>query len=476
MRWGNKMFENEKLKKFKEEIKGKRVAVIGLGVSNIPLVKYLLTLDAKITVFDKRPIEKLDLELCESFSSAGVIFSLGENYLENLIGFNYIFRSPSMRPDLKEVEEEIKKGAILTSEIEMLLELCPSKIIGVTGSDGKTTTTTLIYKFLNEEGYNCYLGGNIGIPLFSIIDDMKPEDIVVLELSSFQLMTCKKSPNIAVITNISPNHLDIHKDYKEYIDAKRNIYLNQDEDNLLILNYDNEITRSFEETAKAKIRYFSSHYDLQNGVTLDDSDTVINIRENGDKREVIKTSEIKLMGRHMLEDCMAAIATCKDLISINSIRKVLTTFNGVEHRNEFVRNLDGVTWRNDSIGSSPTRTIAGLNAFQDKVILIAGGYDKHLDYKDLGKVILEKVKYLILLGQTKEKIKEATINAMKDASLRLETIPIIECDTLEDAVKKAYKVAKESDIVFFSPASASFDMFKNFEERGNKFKELVNNL
>ena len=462
-----------KLQEFKSAIKGKKVAVVGMGVSNIPLVRYLLQLEAKITVFDKREKEKLDPYLYEEFTTKGVSFSLGADYFSKLKGFDYIFRSPSMRPDIREVEEEVKRGAILTSEIEMLLELCPSKVIGVTGSDGKTTTTTLIYKILSQEGYHCYLGGNIGTPLFSLIDEMKPEDVVVLELSSFQLLTAKVSPHIAVVTNISPNHLDIHRSYDEYIDAKKNIFLNQSENDLLILNYDNEITKSFAEEAIGKVRFFSTHNQLQNGVVLTD-ETTINIVENGDLRPVINADEVLLLGRHNLENCCTAIAAVKDMVSVNSIREVLTTFKGVEHRNELVRVVNGVTWRNDSIGSSPTRTIAGLYSFKDKVILIAGGYDKHLDYGELGEVITQRAKALILLGQTSEKIKIATQEAMKKNNIKKSELPIIECKSLEEAVAEARDLAQENDVVFFSPASASFDMFKNFEERGKKFKELVN--
>ncbi len=467
------MDTNVKLQQFKEQIKGKNVAIVGLGVSNIPLIRYLLQLEAKLTVFDKREQEQLDQYLFEEFTTKGVAFSLGKDYFSNLKGFDYIFRSPSMRPDVREVEEEVKRGAILTSEIEMLLELSPSKIIGVTGSDGKTTTTTLIYKILTQEGYHCYLGGNIGTPLFSLIDEMKPEDIVVLELSSFQLLTAKVSPQIAVVTNVSPNHLDIHKSYEEYIDAKKNIFLNQTENGLVILNYDNEITKSFADDAKGKVRFFSTHNQLQNGVVLTD-ETTINIVENGDLRPVINAQEVQLLGRHNLENCCTAIAAVKDLVSVNSIREVLTTFKGVEHRNELVRVVNGVTWRNDSIGSSPTRTIAGLYSFNDKVILIAGGYDKHLEYGELGEVIVKRAKALILLGQTSEKIKIATQEAMKKENVKKSELPIIECKSLEEAVAEARDLAKEDDIVFFSPASASFDMFKNFEERGKKFKELVN--
>jgi UDP-N-acetylmuramoylalanine--D-glutamate ligase len=469
------MYINDKLNNFKREIYGKKVAIIGMGVSNIPLISYLNNIGTQITVFDKRNKEDLPEDKYNDFYSNGIGFSLGENYLDGLNGFDYIFRSPSMRPDLDKVREEVERGAILTSEIEMLIELCPSTIVGVTGSDGKTTTTTLIYNILKEEGYNCYLGGNIGVPLFSQIDKMLPEDYIVLELSSFQLMTLKKSPQIAVVTNISPNHLDIHKSYEEYINAKKNIFLYQHEDDLLVLNKDNEITSEFKYDAKGRIRYFSRHKEsLKKGIFFDDE--AIKILENGDEREVIKLSEIKLLGKHNYENCMTAIAATKDLVSLDSIKKVLSTFNGVEHRNEVVRVVNDVTWRNDSIGSSPTRTIAGLLSFNDKVILIAGGYDKHLDYTEFGKYVSEHVKSLILLGQTAEKILVATKAAMSEKGMDEASLPIYEVKTLEEAVAKANEIAIPGDIVFFSPASASFDMFKNFEERGKKYKELVTKL
>ena len=467
------MFTNKNLDEFKAYIKGKYVAIMGMGISNTPLIKYLMDLDANITVFDKKTEEELDKALIEEYAIQGVKFSLGENYLKNLVGYDIIFRSPSMRPDTPELENELDRGAILTSEIEMLIDLCPGKIIAVTGSDGKTTTTTLIYKMLQEANYHCYLGGNIGIPLFAKIDEMKPEDIIVLELSSFQLMTLKKSPQIAVVTNVSPNHLDIHKSYEEYIEAKKNIFKYQDKDGIVVLNYDNDITRDFSLEAKGEVRYFSTKVKLDDGVILDND--IIKISDGKIRTQIINTDEILLLGRHNIENACTAIAAVKDLVPPECIVKVLTTFKGVEHREEFVRTINGARWYNDSIGSSPTRTIAGLLSFKNKVILIAGGYDKHLDYTDLGRYIVDHVKALILLGQTREKIKVATCAELANRENKID-LPIIESDTLEEAVKSAYDIAKEGDTVFFSPASASFDMFKNFEERGNKYKELVEKL
>lgn len=468
-----KLYYNKKLEEFKEYIKGKYVAIMGMGVSNTPLIRYLMDLDANITVFDKKTEDELGKSLIEEYVLQGVQFSLGENYLDNLHGYDVIFRSPGIRPDIPPIQKEVERGAILTSEIEKLIELCPAKIVGVTGSDGKTTTTTLIYMMLKEEGYNCYLGGNIGTPLFAKIDDMTPEDIIVLELSSFQLMTLTQSPNIAVVTNVSPNHLDIHKSYEEYIEAKKNIFRFQNPNDVVVLNYDNDITKDFAFEANGEVRFFSRKQELEKGVFVENNAIKI-IDENG-KKDVIDIDNILLLGMHNVENACTAIAAVKNLVNTKTIVKVLTTFKGVEHREEFVRELNGVKWYNDSIGSSPTRTIAGLASFKTKVVLIAGGYDKHLDYTDMGKYILDHVKVLILMGQTKDKIKNATLQEIEKRDNDVE-LPIFECSTLEEAVKIAYENSKDGDIVFFSPASASFDMFKNFVERGKKFKEIVNNL
>ena len=464
-------YKNERLEEFCNYIKYKRVAVIGLGISNIPLIDFLYELRADITVFDRRSIEKIDNKILENIRRKSIKCSFGEKYLETLKDFNIIFRSPSCRPDLPEILEELSKGAILTSEIEMLMELCPGLIIGVTGSDGKTTTTSLIYNIIKNKGYNCYLGGNIGIPLFSKIREMRPEDIVVLELSSFQLMNIKTSPNIAVITNISPNHLDIHKSYDEYIEAKKNIFKYQSNKDTLVLNYDNDITREFEKEANGNVIFFSKNHKLNDGVILDEG--IIKICENKLRKHILNTKNMKLRGEHNYENACAAIAATKDLVDNETQVKTIAEFKGVEHRLEFVKEIDGVKWYNDSIGTSPTRTIAGLKSFNKNLILIAGGYDKHLDYTPIGEPIVENVKILILMGQTANKIKEATIKAMNKTKRKVD---IYDCNSLEEAVKLASELSKKGDIILFSPASASFDLYKNFEERGNDFKEKVNNL
>ncbi len=464
-------YVNEKLVEFNNYIKNKKVAIIGLGVSNLPLIDYLYKLGSEITLFNNKPIEQLDKNILDKIYEYKLKFSFGENYLNKLVGFDVIFRSPSCRPDTPQIEEEVKRGVILTSEIELVLEMCPGTTIGVTGSDGKTTTTSLIYEILKENNYKCYLGGNIGIPLFTKLGEMKPEDFVVLELSSFQLMTMKVSPQVAVITNVTPNHLDIHKSYDEYKEAKANIFKNQTENNLLVLNYDNDITRNFAKEALGSTVYFSSKEKLENGIIVDGE--TIKDCESGLRRHILNTKSAKLRGIHNAENMCAAIAATKRFVTPEVQAKAISNFAGVEHRLEFIKEIKGAKWYNDSIASSPTRTIAGLKSFDENIVLIAGGYDKHLDYSPIAKPIIENVGSLILLGQTANKIYSAVTYELKFSDKEL---PIYRVNTLEEAVEKANEISKKGDVVLFSPASASFDMFKNFAERGNKFKQIVNKL
>jgi len=464
-------YQNKKLQEFEDYIRGKKVAIIGLGVSNIPLIDYFYGLGAKVSVFDKRPIEKLEADIIEKINKYGFTLYTGEDNLKNLQGFSIIFRSPSCRPDTPEIVAEVQKGAVLTSEIEMVMQTCPGTIIGITGSDGKTTTTNLIYQILKENGYHCYLGGNLGTPLFTRVKEMLPEDFVILELSSFQLMDMQVSPHIAVITNISPNHLDIHKSYEEYIDAKKNIFKYQNENDILVINYDNEITREFQKEAKGKVIYFSKTQKLADGVIYDNG--VIKSCNDNVRRHILNVKDVLLRGVHNYENICTAIAATSSLVEPEVQISAIKKFQGVEHRLEFVREINGVKWYNDSIGSSPSRTIAGLNAFDERIVLIAGGYDKHLDYTPIAKPIVENVSNLILMGATAPKIEEAV---RKELENQKKQIPIYHCSNLKEAVNKAYEVASVQDIVLFSPASASFDMFKNFEDRGNQFKELVKEL
>ena len=444
---------NKKLEEFNNNLIGKKIAIIGLGVSNLPLLDYFKEIDCDVSIFSEKDI---DVDL----SNYKYNVYVGDNCLDNLVGFDIIFRSPSCLPNRPEIMAEKNRGCYVTTEIEEVIKLSPAKIIGITGSDGKTTTTTLIDLVLRANGYNTYLGGNIGTPLFTKIKDMKEDDIVVLELSSFQLMNMEVSPSISVITNITPNHLDIHGSYEEYINAKTNIYKNNS--GILVMNKDNEVTSKLESIRE--IRYFSRYMETNCFYTIDGI-----IYFNG--KEVFDTSKLKIRGIHNHENICACMSALYGMVDIEKSFEAIANFSGVEHRLEFVRDIHGVKWYNDSVSSSPTRTIAGINSYSEEIVLIAGGYDKNLDYSPVARPILDKVKVLILFGNTKNKIYDAVMKAKKD-----EDIEIYVCSTLDEVVNKAYSVAREGQVVLFSPASASFDMFKNFADRGIRFKDLVNKL
>ena len=454
-----------KLDEFKYNVAGKNITVIGIGISNLPLIKYLVSLGANVTACDRRSAEDLGENYTE-LEKLGVKFNLGDGYLNNLSG-DMIFKTPGMRYDVPELLKAKENGSIVTSEMEVFFEVCPSHIIAVTGSDGKTTTTTLIHKMMTDAGYKTWLGGNIGNPLLTDTEKMKENDWVILELSSFQLHTMRKSPEIAVITNISPNHLDMHKDYKEYIDAKKNIMLYQNEGDTLIVNADNQVTADIGKSANGAVKYFS-----RNGmadVYLDG-----NIIKRGIV-EILNIKDIKIPGMHNVENYMAAIAAVSGLVSKEVIVNVAKTFGGVEHRIELVRTLDGVKYYNSSIDSSPNRTINTLRVFPNKVIMIAGGKDKGIPYDEIGPALAEHVKVLILIGATSDKIQEA-LDAEINKTGNGKDIEVIRATSYENAVNTARSKAHDGDVVLLSPASTSFDMFRNFEERGNLFKELVNNL
>lgn len=451
---------NDKLKLFEDRIRNKKVAILGIGVSNRPLVKYFYDLGCDITIFNEKETDYDNLY--------NVKLELGKDCLNKLEGFDYIFRSPSILPTRKELVKAKENGAIITSEIEEVIKLTPSKVIGVTGSDGKTTTTTLINEVLKANSYNTFLGGNIGIPLFTKIKDMTKDDIVVLELSSFQLMDMKVSPNISIITNISENHLDIHKNFMEYIDSKKNIFKYQDLNDLLVINADNDIIKDFKGNGKTK--HFSRSHEIEDGFFLEDN--YIKRIKNGKKEKVLMTDDITIRGIHNYENICTVLTALEDLIDLDKAKEVIKKFKGVEHRLEFVREINNVKWYNDSVSSSPTRTIAGINSYCENIVLIAGGYDKNISYEPLAMPIIEKVRVLILMGDTKDKIYNEVVAKLKDT----DSLDINMASSLEEAVAIAYNKATNGDIVLFSPASASFDMFKNFADRGMKFKNIVNKL
>ena len=459
------------IREYLESLKGQKVTVLGIGVSNTPLIQMLLRAGAKVTACDKRGREDFDGRI-EALESLGAVVHLGEDYLDYLEGQDVIFRTPGLRPDVPQLMAARERGSVLTSEMEVFFQVCPCPIIGVTGSDGKTTTTTIIAGLLKAAGYNVYLGGNIGKPLLPDAEMMEPEDFAVVELSSFQLMTMDLSPHIAVVTNLAPNHLDVHRSMGEYISAKENIFIHQTAEDTVILNADNDITRSFAPGAPGRVRFFSRKEEPE-GPSIFLRDNAIWASDGKGSRTVLPREDILLPGDHNVENYMAAIGAVEGLVDDQLIRDFAARFNGVEHRIELVRTLDEVRYYNDSIASSPTRTIAGLKCFPEKVILIAGGYDKHIPFDDLGPAITRHVKCLILIGDTSSKIR----SAVEQAPGYAEGSPVIqEYHEFRDAVLAAHKAARPGDVVILSPACASFDHFKNFMERGDAFKKIVRAL
>jgi len=453
-------------REFKRFILEKKVAVVGIGVSNIPLINFLLELGATVTAFDKKTKEELG-EVATDFNNKGVKLELGEGYLDNLNGFDVVFKTPSMRIDSESLVKVKEEGTYITSEMEEFVRYTKGKVYGITGSDGKTTTTTIISKLLEEQGYKTWVGGNIGTPLFSQIENINEDDRVVLELSSFQLMTMSEEIDIAICTNLAPNHLDMHKDMQEYIEAKKNVFLYQSSNDLLIVNRENEITHGFKKEAKGIVKEFSSNREIIDGAYYKDGILYV------EGKEVCKKDDIVIKGMHNVENYLAAFIATKDDVSVEIMKKVAENFAGVEHRCELVREIDGVRYYNDSIASSPTRTLAGLKAFDKKVIVIAGGYDKHIPFEPLAYEGYDYIKELILIGATKDKIKAVFDKLEQEKGIKT-TIKMAE--SLEDAVKIAKERAKPGDIITLSPACASFDMYPNFMVRGNKFKDIVKGL
>lgn len=459
------------IKKFFEGINGKTVAFCGIGGSNLPLIKLFKKYGANVLACDKREREMLG-ENADIAVEYGAELRLGNDYLKNL-NADIIFRTPGMRYYMDELVEARKKGAVVTSEMEVFFDLCPCKTIAITGSDGKTTTTTIISELLKAKGYNVHLGGNIGRPLLPEIETISPDDIAVVELSSFQLISMRKSPDIAIVTNVAPNHLDIHKDMQEYIDSKKNVILHQNAFGKAVLNLDNDISKSFEAETRGSTYMFSRRQKVENGAYMSDDGKII-INNYGKETVIMNTSDIKIPGLHNIENYLAAICAVWGMVDAETIKNVAQNFNGVEHRAELVRVFNGVKYYNDAIGTSPTRTVKGtLSLYDRKIILIAGGYDKKIPYDEMGKVVPETVKLLILMGATADKIEAAT----KAAPTYSEGNPvIIRVNSMEEAVKAARENAVEGDIVSMSPASASFDMYKNFAEKGLHFKRIVNEM
>lgn len=445
------------------------MAVLGIGVSNRPLITLLCEAGALVTACDKKTEEQLGAT-AQQLRGMGVELRLGRGYLENL-DQDVIFKSPGIRPDIPALEEARRKGSHVTSEMEVFFDVCPCPIIAITGSDGKTTTTTLVAEILNRAGRKVWLGGNIGQPLLSMTPQMTPLDICVVELSSFQLMTMRKSPHVAVVTNVTPNHLDMHKSMEEYVQAKENIFLYQHKEDLLVLNADNKLTASMTKLAKGSLQTFSRKSPPENGACLQDG--VIYKCRGGHMTEVMRADEIRIPGVHNIENYMAALCAVSDYADPKFVRQVAAEFGGVEHRIEFVREKDGVQYYNDAIATSPARAIAGLHAFEQKLVVIAGGYDKNIPFEEYGDEACQHVKLLILNGATAPKLRQAVEGSRyyKGSGIR-----IMECATLEEAVRTARAQAGAGDIVTLSPVCASFDAYPNFMAKGQAYKDLVNSL
>lgn len=461
----------------KKKIGSSSVAVLGLGVSNAPLAEQILKCGNRITVYDKRAPAELG-EHAISLADRGVRFVSGAPYPERIVE-DVIFRSPGIRPDIPCISQAVARGAVLTSEMELFLELTPARVLGITGSDGKTTTTTLSYKLLEYALANTdrkvFVGGNIGTPLLSEVGNMTQRDVCVLELSSFQLFTAEHSPQRAVITNISPNHLDWHCGMDEYISAKANIFRHGAE--RLITNANDATCMSLAGTTDIPIELFSARLPLDRMLKICPhadafiylDGTTVRRYAKGTNEDLLDIRDIRIPGVHNIENYMAAIALTYGEVGKDDIHTLARSFSGVEHRLELVRELDGVKYYNSSIDSSPSRTAAALSALTERPIVICGGYDKRIPLAPLARALVERASAVVLTGATAEAIYKELADLGADANMDIR----IEHD-FRQAVLLARSIARSGDTVLLSPACASFDAFRNFMERGDTFKRIVN--
>ena len=456
---------------FFERMQKSRVAFIGTGVTNGDIIRLFRKKGIAVTLLDKKTKEQLG-ETYAEFEKIGVQFCLGNTYLDHLTDYDVIFRSPGVYYYHEKLQAARNAGVVITSEMEVFFSLCPCKIYAVTGSDGKTTTTTLISEFLTKEGFHVHKGGNIGRALLPIIEEIQESDVAVVELSSFQLLSMRQSPDVAVITNIAPNHLDVHGTMDEYIAAKTNLILHQDAFSRTVLNQDNALTMELAPMVRGTMLTFSRQMQPVHGTFLRE-DGMLCYVENGNVTPIVHRDDIRIPGMHNVENYLAAIDAVWGTVSIESICDVAKHFGGVEHRIEFVRELDGVKWYNDSIATSPTRVLAGLRSFQQKLIVIMGGYDKKIPFEPMADTVCQQVKLVILMGVTAEKIEKAIRGSLYYEN---DAPDLVHVSSMEEAVQEARKRAKPGDIVTLSPACASFDLYPNFEARGVHYKNLVKEL
>ncbi len=464
-----------KVKAFLESLNGKTIGFIGIARSNLPVMELFHSYGAKIVARDARENLGEETEILDKISADKILGK--ENYLSNL-NEDMILRSPGVPYMLPEIQEAVTNNVNVTSEMELFFELCPCKIYAVTGSDGKTTTTSIISTMLKAAGKRVHLGGNIGTPLLPKIREISPHDYAVVELSSFQLISMRKSPTVAVVTNLSPNHLDVHADMEEYVNAKKNIFAFQRPSNRLVLNLDNDITVKFTDEARAEIWGFSKEKAVEQGAYFKNGIIYV------DGEELMRASDIKIPGVHNVENYMAAACAVWGEVEKHNIIATAKTFGGVVHRTEFVREFDGVKYYNDSIATSPSRTMSGtLNLYSKKIILIAGGADKGVAFDELGEMICDKVKVLILVKPKKklDGFKESAADKISEAVMKSKKYHngnplIIRVKNMDEAVNAAREIASNGDVVSLSPACTAFDMYKSFEVRGNHYKEIVMKL
>ncbi|MDE5737554.1 MAG: UDP-N-acetylmuramoyl-L-alanine--D-glutamate ligase [Oscillospiraceae bacterium] len=460
-----------KIENFFQMLKTKKIAFIGTGVSHTELIKKFREKQIEVTVCDKRSADKFQ-QVYDELKALGVKFILGENYLDSLTDFDIVFRTPGMYFNNPALTKARQAGVVITSEMEVFFDLCPCPIYAVTGSDGKSTSTTLIAEILSASGKTVHKGGNIGKALLPIIEEIQEQDIAVVELSSFQLISMRKSPDVALITNITPNHLDVHGTMQEYTESKINLIAHQNAFSRTVLNLDNQGTRELANLVRGKLNWFTRKEIPERGAFLREDGMLCYI-ENKQITPVVHKNDIRIPGMHNVENFLGVIATLWGEVEISAIVQVAKNFGGVEHRIEFVREVNGVKYYNDSIATSPTRVLAGLRSFDQKIIVLAGGYDKKIPFEPMAETVCDRVKLLILMGVTADKIEKAVTSAK---NYHPENTRILHVNSMEEAVATAYREAKSGDIVTLSPACASFDWYPNFEVRGQHFKRLIKEL
>ncbi|HEY8426600.1 MAG TPA: UDP-N-acetylmuramoyl-L-alanine--D-glutamate ligase [Limnochordales bacterium] len=456
---------------------GVRVAVIGLGVENLPLVRYLVAHGANVVAADRKNAEELGPR-AEALEKLGVRLVLGERYLDALEGAEVAFVTPGLPKHLPAVEAARRAGVVITGQTDLFMRLCPAPIVGITGSSGKTTTTSLIGRMLRGTRRPVFVGGNIGEPLIERLGEIGADAWVVLELSSFQLETTGVSPHVAVVTNVTPNHLDVHPSMEAYVAAKTRILAFQGPDDVAVLNADNPITVEMAGRTAGRVHWFGRR-PRRPGAWVEGDRLVAALKDagtggGGEVQELCRRGDIRLRGEHNVENVLAAAtaALCCGT-PVEAIREVVRTFEGVPHRLEEVARIDGVLYVNDSIATTPARAIAGLRSFEEPVVLIAGGYDKHLPFDEFAKVAVERCRHVVLLGQTAGAIERALERVREETGRGVSYERVA---SLEQAVAAARQAARPGDVVLLSPACASYDMFRNFEERGARFRQIVRAL